>query len=83
LYYHSIKEGQFHTEREKIKLDFYAGEWVAFVGNKIVAHNKNLKDLMKEIDAKKLRKSLNFLVPRKDEGTFFCFSLRNCTRIRY
>jgi hypothetical protein len=56
LYYHSIKEGQFHTEKEKIKLDSYAGEWVAFVGDKIVAHNKNLKDLMKEIDAKKLRK---------------------------
>jgi hypothetical protein len=60
LYYHSIKEGQFHTEKEKIKLDSYAGEWLAFVGDKIVAHNKNLKDLikdlMKEIDAKKLRK---------------------------
>jgi len=47
---------------------------VAFVGDKIVAHNKNLKDLMKEIDAKKLKKKASiFLVPRKDEGSFFLF----------
>jgi len=43
-------------KRKKITLDSYAGELVAFVGDKIIAHNKNLKDLMKEIDAKKLRK---------------------------
>ena len=47
---------------------------MAFVGDKIVAHNKNLKDLMKEIDAKKLKKKASiFLVPRKDEGSFFLF----------
>jgi hypothetical protein len=57
--------------RKKIKLDSYAGEWVAFVGDKIVAHNKNLKDLMKEIDAKGLRKQASILlVPRKDEGPY-------------
>jgi dihydroxyacetone kinase-like predicted kinase len=57
--------------RKKIKLDSYAGEWVAFVGDKIVAHNKNLKDLMKEIDAKGLRKKASILlVPRKDEGPY-------------
>jgi len=63
-----------HRKRGKIKLDSYAGEWVAFIGDKIVAHNKNLKDLMKEIDAKKLRKKASiFWVPRKDEGLFFLF----------
>jgi dihydroxyacetone kinase-like predicted kinase len=56
---------------KKINLDSYAGEWVAFVGDKIVAHNKNLKDLMKEIDAKGLRKKASILlVPRKDEGPY-------------
>jgi hydrogenase maturation factor len=44
---------------------------VAFIGDKIVAHNKNLKDLMKEIDAKGLRKKASILlVPRKDEGPY-------------
>jgi hypothetical protein len=56
---------------KKIKLDSYAGEWVAFIGDKIVAHNKNLRDLMKEIDAKGLRKKVSILlVPRKDEGPY-------------
>jgi hypothetical protein len=74
LYYHSIKEGQFHTEKEKIKLDFYAGEWVAFVGDKIVAHNKNLKDLMKEVDAKKLKKKASiFWYQEKTKLHFFLF----------
>jgi hypothetical protein len=71
LYYHSIKEGQFHTERKKIKLDSYAGEWVAFVGDKIVAHNKNLKDLMKEIDAKKLRKNPQFFWCQEKTKVYF------------
>jgi hypothetical protein len=57
---------------------------VAFVGDKIVAHNKNLKDLMKEIDAKKLKKKASiFWCQEKTKVHFFCFSLRNCTRIGY
>ncbi|MBU3965574.1 hypothetical protein KKG29_04055 [Patescibacteria group bacterium] len=56
---------------KKVKLHFYAGEWVAFVGEKIVAHNKELKDLMKEVDTKGLRKKASvILVPRKDEGPY-------------
>jgi len=55
----------------KVKLDSYAGKWVAFVGGEIVACNENLKNLMEEIDAKKLRKKAAvFLVPRKDEGPY-------------
>jgi hypothetical protein len=55
----------------KVKLHSYAGEWVAFVAEQIVAHNKNLKDLMKEVDAKGLRKKASvILVPRKDEGPY-------------
>lgn len=59
------------TTSKKIKLDRYAGKWVAFVEGKIVAYNDNLSDLMKEIDLKGLRKKTSvFLVPRKDEGPY-------------
>jgi hypothetical protein len=63
-----------NKKNKKIKLDSYAGEWVAFVGEKIIAHNRNLQDLMKEVDAKGLRKKASiFLVPRKDEGPYILF----------
>lgn len=59
------------TVSKKIKLGRYAGKWVAFVEEKIVAQNENLSDLMKEIDSKGLRKKASvFLVPRKDEGPY-------------
>lgn len=59
------------TNPKKVKLDSYAGKWVAFVGEKIIAYNETLKNLMEEIDAKKLRKKAAvFLVPRKDEGPY-------------
>ena len=59
------------TASKKIKLDRYAGKWVAFVEGKIVASNENLSDLMKEIDSKRIRgKASVFLVPRKDEGPY-------------
>jgi hypothetical protein len=54
---------------------------VAFIGDKIVAHNKNLRDLMKEIDAKGLRKKVSILlVPRKDEGPLLLVFLRKKER---
>jgi len=57
---------------KKVKLDAYAGKWVAFVGEEIVAYNETLKGLMEEIDVKKLRKKAAvFLVPRKDEGPYY------------
>lgn len=59
------------TTSKKIKLDLYAGKWVAFVEEKIVAYHENLSDLMREIDSKGLRKKASvFLVPRKDEGPY-------------
>lgn len=55
----------------RTKLDPYAGKWVAFLGEKIVASADTLKDLMKEIDDKNLRGKVSvFLVPRKDEGPY-------------
>ena len=56
---------------KKIKLNSYAGEWVAFIGEKIIAHDKNLKNLIKEIEVKGFKKKASvFLVPRKDEGPY-------------
>lgn len=56
---------------KKIKLDSYTGEWVAFINEKVIAHNKELKDLIRGIEAKGLRKKASiFLVPRKDEGPY-------------
>jgi len=61
---------------KKIKLDRYAGKWVAFVNGEIVAYNETLKDLMEEIDKKGLRKKASvFLVPRRDEGPYVSFNL--------
>jgi len=55
----------------KVELDRYAGQWVAFVEDKIVAQDDTLKGLTKEMDAKGLRKKASvFLVPRKDEGPY-------------
>ena len=42
-----------------------------FRSEKVIAHNKELKGLVQEIDAKNLReKAAVFLVPRKDEGPY-------------
>jgi len=55
----------------KTKLDPYTGKWVAFLENKIIAHNETLKELMRSVDKKGLRgKASVFLVPRKDEGPY-------------
>lgn len=55
----------------KQNLNRYAGEWVAFVGEKIIEHNKTLKDLMKKIETEGLTEKVSvFLVPRKDEGPY-------------
>lgn len=56
---------------KKIKLDRYAGKWVAFINGKIITYDETLSGLMKEIDSRKLRKKASvFLVPRKDEGPY-------------
>lgn len=57
--------------KAKKKLDHYAGEWVVFVGDRIVAHDKKLARVMAAVEKKNLqRKASVFLVPRKDEGPY-------------
>lgn len=54
-----------------ISLNRVAGEWVAFVNGKIVAHGETLKKLMRKV--KKLKgnqKTSVMLVPKKTEGNY-------------
>jgi len=58
-------------KRKSISFERYAGKWVAFVNEKIVAWDDTLEELDKEIQKKALSKKASyFLVPRKDEGHF-------------
>jgi len=73
---HTITITKNKKRLRKAKLDNYAGKWVAFRREIIVASADTLKELMKEIDAKGLRKKVSvFLVPRKDEGPYILFIL--------
>ena len=59
------------TKGKSVNLDRFAGEWVALVEDRIVSHNKTLKDLMKEIKKRLPRKKPSvLLVPRKEEGPY-------------
>ena len=49
----------------------YAGKWVAFSKNRIVATGESLNDVMTKMKAKRIRiKPALFLVPRNDEGPY-------------
>lgn len=49
----------------------YAGEWVAFVRNSVVAHDRTLAKTMAQVEKKGLRDKVSvFLVPRKNEGPY-------------
>lgn len=57
--------------KKSLKINRYAGMWVAFIGQHIVAFAKTLPELEKLVGKLKLRKKpVYFLVPRKDEGPF-------------
>jgi len=52
-------------------LNRYAGEWVVFVDDAIVAHDKVLTEAMGAVKKRGLQnKASVFLVPRKDEGPY-------------
>lgn len=56
---------------ETKRLDRYAGEWVVFADEKIVAHDKVLAAAMEEAEKQGVaRRASVFLVPRKDEGPY-------------
>lgn len=52
--------------KKEISLEKYAGQWVAFLGKKIVGNSKSLKKLVKEMEKKGIRDKVSFFaVPRK------------------
>lgn len=57
--------------KKQSDLNRYAGEWVVFVNDTIVAHDKELNQAMIHIEKESLQKKASvFLVPRKDEGPY-------------
>ena len=52
-------------------LTAYAGKWVAFSDNKVIAAGSSLPEVMRKLPARTraLKPSL-FLVPRQDEGPY-------------
>lgn len=59
------------SNKKAISLDKYAGKWVAFVNEKIVAFGDTLEEVANKIEKMKLKKrAVYFLVPRKDEGPY-------------
>ncbi|MBU4299468.1 hypothetical protein KJ636_05510 [Patescibacteria group bacterium] len=64
------------TTPKKIKLDRYAGKWVAFLKGKIINWADTLEELEKKVKKLKAEKeAVYFLVPRKDEGPYVLFVL--------
>jgi hypothetical protein len=53
-------------DRKEISLEKYAGEWVAFLGKKIVGHNRSFRKLVREMEKRKLDQKVTFFaVPEK------------------
>lgn len=62
-----IRTSAKHTHQ----LNRYAGEWVVFVNEHIVAHARVLSEAMAEVEKRGLQdKASVFRVPRKDEGPY-------------
>lgn len=56
---------------KEVDLEHFAGEWVALIENKIIGHNKVLKNLMRNIKKHSFKKLPSvLLVPRKEEGPY-------------
>jgi len=61
---------------KKQSLDRYAGMWVAFAGQYVIAFAKTLPELERLVGELRLKKKpVYFLVPRKDEGPYILFSI--------
>jgi len=59
---------------KSIPLERYAGKWVAFIGEKVVAFANSLEELEGKIKKIKPKKEpVYFLVPRKDEGPYVLY----------
>jgi len=56
------------NEKNNIPFDKYSGQWVAFLGGRVVEKGRTLSSLMKKIEKKKLEdKTAIFCVPKKGQ----------------
>ena len=54
--------------KRNIPFDKYSGQWVAFLGNKVIENGRTIGSLMKKIEKKKLeKKAAIFCVPKKGQ----------------
>ncbi len=59
------------VNKRTVSLDKYAGKWVAFIDDKVVAWADTLEEVANKIEKMKLKKrAVYFLVPREDEGPY-------------
>lgn len=62
------------SNKKIVSLDRYAGKWVAFVDEKVVAFGDTLEEVASKVEKMKLKKrAVYFLVPRKDEGPYILY----------
>jgi hypothetical protein len=53
-------------DKKEVSLEKYAGQWVAFLGKRIVGNSKSLKKLAREMERKGLLNKVSFFaVPPK------------------
>lgn len=63
--------GKRAARRRGTDLAAYSGQWVALMGNRVVAHAPSLPAVLAQARrAKRGAKPSFFLVPRKDEGPY-------------
>ncbi len=64
------KTGTSLKENKKIiSLNRFTGEWVAFTKGKMIAHGRNLRNLMRKVQKLKNRERASvMLVPKRAEG---------------
>ena len=56
------------NKKTSIPFDKYSGQWVAFLGGRVVENGRTLGSLMKKIEKKKLEdKTAIFCVPKKGQ----------------
>lgn len=54
--------------KKKTHLDKYSGQWVAFLGDRVVENGRTLNSLMKKMEKKGIKKKATiFCVPKKGQ----------------
>lgn len=62
------------SDKRTLNVAAYAGKWVAFSKNKILAAGSSLPEVMRKLPPRsRALKPAVFLVPRQDEGPYVLF----------